>query len=126
MVEHLRRLASADIDYADLAELLPAPTEDEANSGPVGSQGREVGYVYLAKSGRFHKIGQTGHIGRRSYELQLQLPERLAVVHTIRTDDPVGIERYWHRRFADRRANGEWFKLSAEDVASFRRWPDLA
>jgi len=80
-----------------------------------------MGFVYLIKSGRFYKIGKTNAAGRREREIALQLPEKTTTIHMIRTDDPSGIEEYWHKRFGSNRKNGEWFELSATDVAAFKR-----
>ena len=76
--------------------------------------------VYLIKSGKYYKIGRSNSVGRRAYEIQLQLPERVKVVHEIKTDDPQGIEEYWHKRFSAKRKGGEWFSLNQEDLKAFR------
>ncbi len=79
------------------------------------------GVIYLVKSGRHYKIGRSNSAERRTYELSIKLPEPLTVVHVIKTDDPVGIEAYWHERFKAKRVRGEWFDLDSSDVAAFKR-----
>jgi hypothetical protein len=112
-------------DCGDVEALL-IDTEQPSQFARDDSKGSpddvaEFGFVYLLKSRRFYKIGRTNSMGRRGYELAIQLPERAERVHVIETDDPPGIERYWHQRFADRRKNGEWFELTSADIKAFKR-----
>lgn len=109
-------------DYADALALLPRSLEklDSTSQGSNATRPTD-GSVYLVKSGRHYKIDFTNDLGRRNYDLRIQLPERADLVHAITTDDPKGIEQYWHRRFADRRVNGEWFSLTPDDIRAFKR-----
>jgi hypothetical protein len=117
MVAQLRDWVSKESLFSDVAALLPVPTTETAKR-PISVP---EGFVYLIKSGPHYKIGRSDELERRVKEIRIALPEAASLVHSIRTDDPAGIEAYWHRRFADRRANGEWFKLSNADVAAFKR-----
>jgi hypothetical protein len=108
--------------YEDVAAMCTAITDHRSAHAEDGIKSEQnIGFVYLIKAGRFYKIGRSNSVGRREYELAIQLPDRAATVHTIRTDDPAGIEAYWHKRFETKRKNGEWFELGTEDVAAFRR-----
>ena len=73
------------------------------------------------KSGKYYKIGRSVSAEKREYEIGLLLPEKPKLVHKIKTDDPVGIEAYWHQRFSDKRVRGEWFSLTSQDVKVFKR-----
>lgn len=95
-----------------------APAEDLASSRPVS------GYVYLMKNGAHHKLGKSKDPEVRRKEIALLLPNPTQLIHVIATDDPDGIEAYWHRRFAAKRIRGEFFKLDSQDVKAFKRRKD--
>ena len=123
-VSRVIAFCEAKSGYDDVADLWrkvvptePAPEIEEAASTPIG-------YVYLLKHGsrQEFKLGRTNNPVRREGEMGIQLPEKLKPVHYIKTDDPAGIESYWHSRFADKRKEGEWFALTAQDVRAFKRW----
>jgi hypothetical protein len=53
------------------------------------------------------------------------VPRSALLEHAIATDDPVGVEAYWRRRFAYRRLAEDWFALTETDVAAFKRWKEI-
>ena len=107
--------------FEDIVQLCTAIPSSEEKTKYENVKSAADGCVYLLKAGRYYKIGKTNAIGRREYELAIQLPQKARTVHVIQTDDPSGIETYWHTRFAAKRTNGEWFELDSSDVHAFKR-----
>lgn len=77
---------------------------------------RPDGYVYILGAPDYYKIGRAKDVDARARQLAIQLPWAVDIVHAIPCEDYATAERALHRRFADRRANGEWFLLGAGDV----------
>jgi hypothetical protein len=119
LIASLREWATEAGGYDDVLAMLPAPSPAPTERPTRGAA--KDGFVYLLRSGAHYKIGKSDEIERRIKEIKVALPEATTLEHTITTDDPSGIEAYWHRRFADRRMNGEWFKLTPADILAFKR-----
>ena len=109
--------------YDDIVALCSpiASKRFAAQSAGDVEPGETFGFVYLMKSGRYYKIGRTKHVGGRERDLSIQLPDKINTVPSIKTDDPIGIEAYWHDRFKAKRKNGEWFELSGADLTAIKR-----
>lgn len=115
--------------HGDALEILGEASKTAApavsDSGDP-SPSAPYGFVYLAQGHRGeYKIGRTNLVDRRLGELGTKAPVEYQLIHEIKTDDPVGVESYWHRRFADKHMRGEWFKLTVADVRAFKRWKRL-
>jgi len=108
-------------DVADIAARALAPAQEVEQSDRSSKADPVQGYVYLLRFGKHFKIGKSNAAGRRERELAILLPDKSKMVHVIKTDDPSGIEAYWHARFAAKRGNGEWFELDANDLRAFKR-----
>jgi hypothetical protein len=123
MANKLTAYCEVKSGYSDIADICRevTKTSKEDSENYFKESDIEFGYVYLMKSGRFYKIGSSRNVERRNYEIGIKLPEDINILHKIRTDDPIGIENYWHNRFKDKRKQGEWFDLSKEDISGFKR-----
>jgi hypothetical protein len=105
-----------------LAEKRPTSSTHDSDTNQDGKSA-SYGFVYLLRGhpGQY-KIGFTNLVDRRVAELGATAAVELELIHEIKTDDPSGVEAYWHKRFNEQRLRGEWFRLTSADVKAFKRW----
>lgn len=113
--------------YGDIVALIPSISEGllpEMATGDAETNG--YGFVYLLRGhpGEY-KIGYTKLVDRRVAELGAIASVEPKLIHEIKTDDPSGVEAYWHKRFESKHMRGEWFRLDSHDVKAFKRWRRL-
>jgi hypothetical protein len=123
LVGRVRAYCESRAGYDDVVVMCTAvtPADHGRSVNEVKVAEPAFGFVYLMKAGKNYKIGRSNSVGRREYELGILLPDPPSTVHKIKTDDPAGIESYWHGRFSAKRKGGEWFELEAADVKAFKR-----
>ena len=117
-------------EFEDVAALCEpvARTVKKKKTDKDDQEDVDFGWVYMLRGEKTKKyyIGLSSHPGRRHYQHATKLPEKLIEIHKFKTDDPRGIEKYWHTRFEEKRFYNEgsktdWFELTKQDVAAFKR-----
>jgi hypothetical protein len=110
--------------FADVRQLLEL-TQSKTKPAQNPRRSKIVnGYVYLMRygSGKDFKIGCTENISRRQSQIDKMSPDDVRLIHSIETDDPRGIEKYWLQRFSERRVKTkEVFRLTPDDISAFKR-----
>jgi len=74
------------------------------------------GYIYILKGGDYYKIGLSKNVDQRITQISPAMPFEVEIIHIILAEDMYKAEKYLHRIFAEKRANGEWFRLDTSDV----------
>ena len=97
----LRAWVEVHDEYRDVLPLIESeitPNRRESRPGVSVRQMKTVkGVVYLKRFGRTgYKIGKSANPESRYRQLSSGTLEPVKHVHEIATDDPDGIERYWH------------------------------
>lgn len=77
----------------------------------------QAGFIYVVAGNGYYKIGRSVDVPNRLRAFGLHLPFPTELVCWFAVDDTHASERSWHQAFADKRVNGEWFDLDAEDLA---------
>ena len=75
------------------------------------------GHVYVIQRDGCYKIGRTKHLEKRLKDLSALFPTPLDLICAIPSDDLIIDEKSAHARFDSKRIKGEWFDLTAEDIA---------
>lgn len=120
-IRRLREFCAERPEYSAVAAICESLVVEPTADDPHDLNAPIPGFVYMVKSGTRYKVGRTGELQRRVSELKYQSPDEVELVHSIRTDDQIGIEAYWKRRFAPRQHREEWYTLTAADVRAFKR-----
>lgn len=80
----------------------------------------DAGHIYVIRSPYGYKIGKTRTLRDRTRLFAVKLPFPIDVVMTGWFADYSLAERNFHRQFADKRLEGEWFDLTDSDLELLR------
>ena len=127
MVKKVYNFCVENNNWADVANIcqnhinLTVSSDKDIEEEQVLDSSLESGHVYLLRHDKVYKIGRSTDAARRYKDIKVQMPMETEEIHLIETDDTVGIEAYWHKRFSAKRLKGEWFSLSKSDVKAFKQ-----
>ena len=74
------------------------------------------GYIYVIKSGKYHKIGRTLNFKHRIKKYITENPNKVKIILCKKVNDYIGVENRLHSELKNKNYNREWFKLENEDI----------
>lgn len=78
------------------------------------------GYIYILKSDFGYKIGKSKTLKSRLQLFSVKLPFEFEVEGFYKVSDMSAVEIYFHRKYDDKRLEGEWFDLNKENLKELK------
>lgn len=126
LCEEVRRLALSRLrPKKKTHSLFPAPITEIKTERVPEKLPWDEGHVYLIRCGAFYKIGIAKDTRKRISGLKTSSPFEMEMVKSWRCNRPDEIESILHKRYAEHRFRGEWFKLPEEILKSLLVVEDL-
>ena len=78
----------------------------------------KIGFVYVLKKTdeNVFKIGMSKKFDERKKQISTKLPFEVETFKLFKTDDMEELEKHFHKKFDEKRMNGEWFNLNETDI----------
>ena len=83
------------------------------------------GCIYFLGREECVKIGKTKNIDGRVEALKSYVPFKAELLHSIRSKNVIQDEKKFHKIFAEKRINGEWFKLEEKDIQKIKEIQEI-
>lgn len=106
-------------DLYDAYKVVTPAIDIKTDMPPITKVRQRAGFVYLLKAvyePGLYKIGHSKNLNDRLDLFKVKLPFIVEFEHTIPTEDRYALETELHHRFAEKRLDGEFFRLSQSDV----------
>ena len=74
------------------------------------------GFIYILKSKHGYKIGLSKNVKSRMKLFHIKLPFKFEIIGYYRVEHMIKSETYLHKKFKNKRLEGEWFDLNDDDI----------
>lgn len=106
-------------DFVETVGVWNKAKESKPASTPW-QEDNKPGYIYIIQASdpdRYYKIGYSKNPKHRIQNMGVKLPFEVKPIHLIETNHMILVEHYLHSKYQSKRARGEWFELTPDDVA---------
>lgn len=110
-----------DSDMEEIKEKILERENLSMNQPHYETEKKKIkGYVYFVSCNGLVKIGRTKNFKDRMDVYSVKSPFETKILHQIKTDDSVSLEKHFHTIFMDKRTSGEWFDLTDKDIENIK------